>query len=256
MNVFIVHAHPEPRSMNGAMTRTAVEELGARGHQVKVSDLHAMGFNPVMGAGDFDGFADGDFLKYQMEQERACTEDKLSADIAAEIEKCQWADLLILQFPISWFSVPGILKGWIDRVFVRGTFYGAGRTFERGGMQGKRAMLSLTTGGLPPMFSETGRFGGLYPLMFHLNYGSLRFVGYDVLDPFVVYGPARIGQDAREAYLDQWRTRLASVEDEAPIPYPLWDQFDENFQWLPGHEHALHTLRSPVASNSVMESAT
>ena len=47
MRVFIVHAHPEKKSFNGALTATAVEALQAAGHEVQVSDLHAMGFNPV-----------------------------------------------------------------------------------------------------------------------------------------------------------------------------------------------------------------
>ena len=46
MRVFIVHAHHEPRSFNGAMTGTATEALRQAGHEVIVSDLYAMGFNP------------------------------------------------------------------------------------------------------------------------------------------------------------------------------------------------------------------
>ena len=47
MNVFIVNAHHEPESFNGALTRTAGEALEGAGHTVVVSDLFAMGFDPV-----------------------------------------------------------------------------------------------------------------------------------------------------------------------------------------------------------------
>ncbi|SFQ04682.1 Flavodoxin-like fold [Mesorhizobium sp. NFR06] len=47
MRIFIVHAHPEPDSFNGALTRAAQEALAAAGHEVVVSDLYAMAFNPV-----------------------------------------------------------------------------------------------------------------------------------------------------------------------------------------------------------------
>ncbi len=47
MRVFIVHAHPEAKSFSGAMTRTATEALRAAGNEVAISDLYAMGFNPV-----------------------------------------------------------------------------------------------------------------------------------------------------------------------------------------------------------------
>ena len=47
MNVFLLNAHPEPRSFNGAMFRTAQETLRAAGHAVSVSDIYAMKFDPV-----------------------------------------------------------------------------------------------------------------------------------------------------------------------------------------------------------------
>ncbi len=52
MNVFIVFAHPEPKSFNGAMKDLAVRVLSEEGHQIRVSDLYAMRFNPVAGPGD------------------------------------------------------------------------------------------------------------------------------------------------------------------------------------------------------------
>lgn len=250
MNVLIVHAHPEPLSMNGAMTACAVNTLRSLGHAVQVSDLHAMRFQPTMSASDFAEVDSSSFLKYQAEQERAATEGRLAADIVAEIDKCQWADLLILQFPISWFSVPAIMKGWIDRVFVRGIFYGSGKVFDTGGMRGKRAMLSLTTGGMPPVVNERGRFGGIQPLLFHLNYGTLWFVGYDVLDPSVVYGPARIGAEERGRYLGLWSVRLHQVDTELPIPYPCRDEFDEAMQRRSEFAAPLHTMSAPrIGSN-------
>jgi len=44
MRAFIVHAHPEPQSFNGALTRVAAETLASSGHEVVISDLYAMGF--------------------------------------------------------------------------------------------------------------------------------------------------------------------------------------------------------------------
>ena len=48
INFFIVHAHPEPQSFNGAVTQKALKVLMGAGHEVKVSDLYAMGFDPVL----------------------------------------------------------------------------------------------------------------------------------------------------------------------------------------------------------------
>ena len=49
MKVFVVLAHPEHQSFNGAMFRTTVETLASAGHRVQISDLHAMQFDPRVG---------------------------------------------------------------------------------------------------------------------------------------------------------------------------------------------------------------
>ncbi|MFT2568389.1 NAD(P)H-dependent oxidoreductase, partial [Escherichia coli] len=53
MNVLIVFAHNEPHSFNAAMKNLAVDVMRSKGHEVVVSDLYAMNFNPVASASDF-----------------------------------------------------------------------------------------------------------------------------------------------------------------------------------------------------------
>jgi NAD(P)H dehydrogenase (quinone) len=133
MNVLIVYAHPEPRSFNGAMRDVAVETLASAGHEVVVSDLYAMHFNAVVGADDFTGErADPGFLSIAREQTKAYEIGTLAPDIVAEQEKLRRADLVIFQFPIWWFGMPAILKGWADRVFARGFAYSTGRKYDTG----------------------------------------------------------------------------------------------------------------------------
>jgi putative NADPH-quinone reductase len=49
-----------------------------------------------------------------------CTRATPPADVLAEQARIDRADALVLVFPIYWWSLPGLLKGWIDRVFVNG----------------------------------------------------------------------------------------------------------------------------------------
>jgi NAD(P)H dehydrogenase (quinone) len=157
MNVLIVHAHEEPKSFNGAMRETAVRVLQETGHTVTVSDLYAMQFNPVGGKHDFTSLAEPAFFKYGVEQTKATEAKTFASDVVAEQEKLFWADFLIFQFPLWWFGLPAILKGWVDRVFAAGLTYGGGRWYSNGVFGGKRAMLSLTTGGSPSIYSSRGR---------------------------------------------------------------------------------------------------
>lgn len=53
MNVLYIYAHQEPASFNAALKAVAVETFEKTGHNVKVSDLYAMHFKPVLDANDF-----------------------------------------------------------------------------------------------------------------------------------------------------------------------------------------------------------
>ena len=116
MNVLIVYAHPEPRSLNGALKDFAVARLEAAGHAVQVSDLYAMGWQAVLDAGDSLEREARERFDPSATSLRAFENGWQSVDIAGEQDKLRWADTLILQFPLWWFSMPAILKGWIDRV--------------------------------------------------------------------------------------------------------------------------------------------
>jgi NAD(P)H dehydrogenase (quinone) len=61
MNVFILHAHPEPKSFNAALTQTAVEFLKEKGHKVQVSDFTVMNFDPVSDQRNFTSIRNSDF---------------------------------------------------------------------------------------------------------------------------------------------------------------------------------------------------
>jgi NAD(P)H dehydrogenase (quinone) len=133
MKVLIVHAHPEPQSFTAALRDQAVSTLQAQGHAVQVSDLYAMQWNPVASGADFSTRENPDYLVYALEQRLGVKKQSIAADIQGELDKLLWADLLILNFPIFWFSAPAMLKGWIDRVLVSGVCYGGKRFTIRAG---------------------------------------------------------------------------------------------------------------------------
>ncbi len=216
MNVLIVHAHPEPRSFASALKDAAVSELTAAGHAVTVSDLYATGFDPRVSRADFTGAADPAYFEPQREQQDASEHDGFAPDVKAELERLFAADLVLFTFPLWWFSVPAILKGWFDRVLVMGAVYGAGKVHDTGGLGGRRALLVLTTGGLATGYGPGGRNGSLPALLAPIQWGTLHFSGFEVLAPFVAYGPARGGDDDRAAVLTVWRERLRGIEHETP----------------------------------------
>ena len=227
MKVLLVFAHPEQRSFNGALRDVAVAELKAQGHEVQVSDLYAAGWKSAVDRADFPGFDPELPLQPGRASKKAFLAGDLTADVVAEQEKLVWADLLILQFPLWWFTMPAILKGWVDRVFSYGFAYGVGEHSERrwgdrygeGTMAGKRAMLIVTAGGWQEHYSARGINGPIDDLLFPINHGILYYPGYTVLPPFVAYKVDLLGAAALPAAAEALRERLRTLETTAPIAY-------------------------------------
>jgi NAD(P)H dehydrogenase (quinone) len=213
MRVLIVFAHPEPRSFNGALANLAVETLTAAGHEVRVSDLYAMKFGAVVSADDFlCDRADPEFFAVAHEQKHAFEQRAFVEEIAAEQSKVLWAELVIFQFPMWWFGMPAILKGWVDRVFARGFAYIAGRKYDTGLLAGRLAMVSTTTGTSAATYAPDGIDGDVNDILWPIHNGIFRYTGFDVLPPHVAYMPGKVGAEERAAYLDSYRRRLLDIE--------------------------------------------
>lgn len=213
----IVYAHPEPASFCAAMLETTVATLRAAGHTVAVSDLHAMGFDPVSDRRNFTTVADASRLRLQAEESHASAVGGYVPELRAEMDKLAACDLLVFVFPIWWLGMPAILKGWVDRVFAVGVAYGGGRFFGSGVMRGKRALCIVSTGGLADSYGgEGGHYASIDAVLYPIQHGVLGFCGFEALPPFVAYGPNRVGPAERQRMLDALRARLGQIASSAP----------------------------------------
>ncbi|AXM95214.1 NAD(P)H-dependent oxidoreductase [Pseudomonas plecoglossicida] len=227
MKVLIVHAHPEPQSFTAALRDQAADTFRAQGHEVQVSDLYAMGWNPVASVDDFSHRENPEYLVYALEQRLGVKSGSIAPDIQQELDKLLWADLLVLNFPIFWFSAPAMLKGWIDRVLVSGVCYGGKRFYDQGGLAGKRALVTVTIGGREHMFGEGAIHGPLEDMLRPILRGTLAYVGFEVLEPFVAWHVPYISDEARKGFLRSYQQRLEQLSDDLPMSFPRLDQFDE-----------------------------
>jgi len=238
VNVLIVFAHPEPDSFAGAMKNLAVETLTAEGHTVVVSDLYTEGFQAAAGPADVTNRLNPERFDLGPEQAFAAKEGCFSDEIQGEIDRLFEADFLILQFPMWWFSMPAIMKGWIDRVFAFGVTYDFGQTWDKGILQGRRAMLSFTTGAPEGVFAPDGRSGDLERVLWPIHGGVLALCGYEVLPPFNGYAVPWIGDEGRQATLERYRQRLIGIENDSPLFFHKLEDFGEDHRMKPDVEPA------------------
>lgn len=226
MKVHVVYAHPEPKSFCCATRDTVLATLSETGHQVSLSDLYAESFNPVTSADDFTVRRDPSYLTYALEQRHAIEDGTLAPDIDREVKRLLTAELLILVFPIFWFSLPAMLKGWIDRVFLSGLLYGGRRFYWRGAMAGRRALVVASMSCRRHMFGVDAVHGELEPMLRHLTRGTLGYVGYNVLDPFWAFHIPYITDDERRVELGRLRQHLTLLDTLPVLAQPNLASYD------------------------------
>nr|WP_087573185.1 MULTISPECIES: NAD(P)H-dependent oxidoreductase [unclassified Sphingomonas]AJW29513.1 NAD(P)H oxidoreductase YRKL/ Putative NADPH-quinone reductase (modulator of drug activity B)/ Flavodoxin 2 [Sphingomonas sp. JE1] len=235
MRAHIVHAHSQPDSFVSAMRDVVRGRLEAAGAAVTESDLYAMGFNPVLSPKDFGERHDPTHLTYALEQRYGYESGTLAKDILAEIEKVLAADLLVFTFPVFWFSVPAILKGWIDRVFISGPFYGGRRIYGAGGLAGKRALAVFSLGGRQHMFGPDAIHGELeHGMLRHFLQGALGYVGLEILSPFVAFHAPYVSQEDRTRILADLSDYIDRLDRIDSLTMPQLDEFDRSFAPLSG----------------------
>jgi len=222
--ILIVHAHPEPTSLTRALVDVSVQTLQAQGHEVLQSDLYAMRWKAVFDEADFPERADPQRLSFVAESGHAYATGRQTADVASEQQKVLAADAVLFQFPLWWYGMPAIMKGWIDRVWAYGLAYGyqdGGNTYRYGdgAFKGKRALLAVAAGGPARDYAPRGINGPMEELLFPITHGTLYFPGFDVLPTYAVYGTGRMTDEEVAQAKAAWRARLAGLFDDAPIPF-------------------------------------
>lgn len=104
MRVLVVYCQPDPDSLIAAARDRALAGLDAAGHEVRLTDLYADGFEPAMSA-----------------HERLTHRDPgVAPELQSYADDLEWAQALVLVYPTWWSGQPAMLKGWIDRVWVAG----------------------------------------------------------------------------------------------------------------------------------------
>jgi len=225
VQVLWVYAHPDPRSLNGSLRDLGIRVLREHGHEVRESDLYAMGWDPVVRAADF-AHDPAERLDVLAESQRALEDGSLHEDIRAEQEKLRWADTLVVQFPLWWFGMPAILKGWFDRLFVQGFAQGVldpdtgrARRYGDGGLVGRRAMVLTTVGANAATTGPRGIHGELDETLFPLTHGTFWYSGMSVVAPFVVNGAVALSDEDYADAAARLTERLVALPDAETIPF-------------------------------------
>ena len=180
MTTLIVTAHPDQNSLTAGIARELRDQL--RSTAVEVADLSSEGFDPRFGIADRENYRDG---------------GAVPAEILREQHRIDEADHLVLVFPVYWWSMPALMKGWIDRVFINGW------AFDIDPVHGTRRKLgALTVHLLPVAGDDAGtyeRHGYEQALLTQIQHGIVDYCGAQRGTTVFVYESERDDADARRA---------------------------------------------------------
>ncbi len=125
---------------------------------------------------------------------------ELGYEVDKEIEKYKWADAIVYQNPINWFSVPWLLKKYFDEVFKNGIFFTRSEKYGHGGLlHDKKYMFSLTCASKESDFTNSSGFFDMRTVddLYISEHKMHQFCGMQKIDTFCVYDVMRNPQIER-----------------------------------------------------------
>ena len=189
MSTLIVTAHPASDSLTSHAVQRLREQLEAQGEAVDIADLAAEGFDPRWTGDDHTAYR---------------TAGRGGAGVLAEQARVDRAEHLVLAFPVYWWSMPALLKGWIDRVFITGWAFSAE----------ERGMLGGLTGHLLPVAGvDAARFerhGYTQSFITQIEHGVLDYCGIRRGVTAFVHGSEDADADARSRAVEAATAAIAA----------------------------------------------
>ena len=139
MHVLTIVDHPNPASLSHAIAKRFMEGVIEAGHTTELGDLHAEGFDPRWSMADIEQDEVG---------------GKTPADILKEQARIDQCDALCLVFPLFWFGMPAMMKGWLERVWSWGWAYDQLDDFNMSLQKSRKGILIVPSGAAS--FNEHG----------------------------------------------------------------------------------------------------
>jgi NAD(P)H dehydrogenase (quinone) len=165
LKTLLVLAHPRRTSLTGQVADAFQAAAAANGHTFEVADLAAEGFDPVLREAD--------------EPDWGNSAKVYSGAVQREMRRIERNEATVMVFPVWWWSMPALLKGWIDRVWNNGWAYGD-RSFPQ-----KRVWMIGVAGGSESAFIKRGYDTAMQTM---LNVGILDYCDISERRLEVLYG--------------------------------------------------------------------
>jgi len=128
-------------------------------------------------------------------------------DVPAEQARLLSADVVVFLHPIQWYSMPALMKEWVDTVLQSGWAYGQNGT----ALAGKTYLLAATAGSLLASYAPNGVNGRPLDDYLHAFRQTARLCGMQWVEPHILYGAHAVDDAAVQSHVDAFRARLGAL---------------------------------------------
>ena len=103
MRALVIYCHPHAGSFTAGVRDVVLDKLRAAGAEIRLRDLYAEGFQPLLTEAEWQGYLDS---------------PANCAPVSRDVDDLRWCDTLIFVYPTWWYGLPAMLKGWLDRALL------------------------------------------------------------------------------------------------------------------------------------------
>ena len=184
--IFVLLGHSDTETFSRLLADSYEEGAREAGHEVRRLNLADLQFDPILHKG------------YKVIQE-------LEPDLVQIQENILWADHIVIIYPNWWNTMPAILKGMFDRMWLPGFAFNFDKKTKKliQRLKGKSARVIVSAGTYSPFMTRT-KFGDYVN---EIQQGILKFAG---LSPVRVscFGPCdRVSEDIR----NKWKKKVYNL---------------------------------------------
>ncbi len=192
MKCLIILAHPNPKSFNNAIVDIISESLLKNKHEVQTRDLYALNFDPVL----------------TVQELASLNKGEIPPDIKKEQEYVEWADILIVVYPVWWANTPAILRGYADRILSLGFAYKVGENGVEGLLTDKKALLFSTMGAPKVAYEKTGIFDSMAIV---IDQEIFKYCGMKVIDHKYFGSVTTASDEERKQMLNEIKETVGGI---------------------------------------------